>query len=160
MLVAMPRDGTHDAFDMLRNSHARLKERLDDLRQATAGPLDDERRATIDGVLGFFERAVARHEADEEASLFPRLSGMPELASICAALTEEHAVQAELAEALGYALDASDEDTLRRLAVDLAVSYERHILREEGEVFPAAEKLLDGDARAAMFEEMQRRRGR
>ncbi|MBM4357046.1 MAG: hemerythrin domain-containing protein [Deltaproteobacteria bacterium] len=156
----MPRDGSIDAFGMLRNSHRRLLERLEDLRTAASGPLDDERRATIDDVLGFLGRAVRRHEADEEASLFPRLAAHPEFAALAGQLTAEHATQAELAEALGYALDADDGDTLRRLADDLAASYVRHVEREERELFPAAERLLDDEARAAMLTEMDRRRGR
>jgi hemerythrin-like domain-containing protein len=160
MLASMPRDGSLDAFGMLRNSHRRLRERLDELREATSGPLDDERRAQIDDVLGFLGRAVARHEADEEASLFPRLASHPELVALAAKLTDEHGTQAELAEALGYALDADDVDTLRQLTADLIASYERHLEREERELFPAAERLLDAEARAAMLAEMDRRRGR
>ena len=71
-----------------------------------------------------------------------------------------YALQADLTEALGYAFDGHDDDTVRKLAEDLRASYERHIACEEEELFPAAEKLLDGEARAAMLEEMDRRRGR
>ena len=155
----MPRDQSIDAFGMLRNSHRRLRERLDELTRATMGPLNDEARAVVDDVLHFFGRAVARHAADEEATLFPRLAGEPSLAPICERLAKEHARQADLTEALGYAFDGHDDDTVRKLAEDLRGSYERHIACEE-ELFPAAEKLLDGEARTAMLEEMDRRRGR
>lgn len=160
MLRVMPRDADLDAFGMLRNSHRRLRERLGELRAASEAPLDAEARGTIDDVLGFFERAVARHEADEEASLFPRLAGVPELAVIAATLAEEHARQADLVEAVGYAFDAHDDETLRRLVGELVASYESHLTIEDERLFPEAERHLDADARAAMLAEMDRRRGR
>ena len=160
MLAPMPRDESVDAFGMLKNSHRRLRERLLELTQAVSGPIDDAARNTIDDVLNFFGRAVVRHEADEEATLFPRLVGDLSLAPICARLAKEHAVQAELSEGLGYAFDARDDDTLRRLANDLRASYERHLACEEDELFPAAELLLDAGERALMLAEMDQRRGR
>jgi hemerythrin-like domain-containing protein len=160
MLRPMPRDATTDAFGMLRNSHRRLAERLAELREAVAGPLDERARDTIDSVLGFFERAVARHEADEEATLFPRLARVPELAAMGAALAREHARQADLVESLGHAFDGRDDELLRRLAGELSESYAKHVALEEDELFPAAERLLDADTKAEMLAEMDRRRGR
>lgn len=145
---------------MLRNSHRKLRERLDELSAAVGGEVGERERDVVDGVLGFFERAVARHEADEEASLFPRLRGQAELEALCAALAEEHGKQAWLAEELGRALDAGDVATMRRVTDELVASYQHHLAREDDELFPAAERLLDEDARAEMLAEMDRRRGR
>jgi len=160
MLRPMPRDATTDAFGMLRNSHRRLAERLAELQAAVAGPLDERARDTIDSVLGFFERAVARHEADEETTLFPRLAGVPELAALGAMLAREHARQADLVLALGHAFDGGDHELLQQLAGELSDSYASHVALEEDELFPAAERLLDASTKAEMLAEMDRRRGR
>ena len=62
---------------MLERSHRRLEERLADLTRA-AGDIVRERAEAgaieqVDAVLDYLERSAARHETDEEESLFLRL---------------------------------------------------------------------------------------
>jgi hemerythrin-like domain-containing protein len=150
-----------DPFDQLLRSHRRLEERLDDLRRAAfdlGGPHDAEAQAFVDQTVEWMERSVRRHEQDEERSLFPRLTRIADLEPLVARLAEEHRAQermhAQLAEARG------DRSRTMELARLLGESYARHIRAEEDELFPAAKKLLDAAARAAMEAEMQSRRGR
>jgi hemerythrin-like domain-containing protein len=147
-------------FDMLLQSHRRLRERLADLQGAADRLPDPDALAIIDDVLGFFARAVARHERDEEQSLFPRLAPLPELAPLMTALTEEHREKERLAEELDMALAARDERAIREMVSALIVAHTRHIDREEAELFPAAERALGPDVQAEMLREMQARRGR
>src|SRR5262249_44865143 len=73
-----------DPFEMLLRSHRRLEERLDDLAAA-------KDREAVEEVAHFFGRAVVRHEADEEKSLFPRLEGCDApMQEIIETLTQEH----------------------------------------------------------------------
>jgi hypothetical protein len=163
----------HDAapvspFAMLRSSHRRLEERLADLEAAAEALRDPERAAdaiaACESVLGFFGRGVARHEEDEERSLFPRLAHLSPLAPVIAALHAEHEEQRLLAGDLGAIVEglAYDPDprALVGLTQSLRASYTRHLAREETELFPAAEALLSPDDLAAMLGEMDARRGR
>jgi hemerythrin-like domain-containing protein len=154
----MPAD---DPFDQLFRSHRRLEERLEDLRRAAfdlSGSHDVEAQRFIDETVEWMERSVRRHEEDEERSLFPRLAGNADLEPLVARLAEEHRAQermhAQLAEARG------DRSRTMEPARLLGESYARHIRAEEDELFPAARKLLDAAAQAAMQAEMQSRRGR
>src|SRR3954469_19594258 len=102
-------DKPEGPFAMLRSSHRRLEDRLLDL-EAAAEDIDDPELSpaaleACESVISFFGRQVARHEEDEERSLFPRLGGFPELASVLAALAEEHEEQRQLAMDLGAAVE-------------------------------------------------------
>jgi len=150
----------HGPFDMLLQSHRRLRERLADLEGAVSQLPDADALAIIDDVLGFLERAVARHERDEEESLFPRLAHLPELRPVMADLVAEHREKERLAGELELALQAKDERAIREMVSALLAAHIRHIDREEGELFPAAQKALAPDTQAEMLGEMQARRGR
>src|SRR5262249_44345391 len=96
-------------FAMLRSSHRRLEDRLLDL-EAAAVDIDDPEPSpaaieACESVISFFGRQVARHEEDEERSLFPRLQGFAELGPVLAALAEEHEHQRQLAMDLGAAVE-------------------------------------------------------
>lgn len=145
-----------DPFTMLHRSHERLRERLEDLSIA-AEQRDYE---GIDAVLGFFERSVARHEADEERSLFPRLARQRALEAIVATLKSQHEEQADLVQTLGFQLDARDDRGIEMTVKSLRASYEEHIAIEERDLFPAAIAALSAEEKAAMHAEMNERRGR
>jgi hemerythrin-like domain-containing protein len=148
-----------DPFEQLLRSHRRLEERLEDLRRAAfdlGSPHDAEARAFVDETLEWMERAVRRHEEDEERSLFPRLHA--DLAPLIARLSEEHRAQERLAATL--AETRGDRARTMEAARLLSESYARHIRAEEDELFPAARAQLDAAALAAMHAEMQSRRGR
>lgn len=154
-------------FTMLRSCHRRLEERLANLEEA-AQALSDPARvadalAACESVLAFFGRGVARHEEDEEHSLFPRLAHVSALAPVIAALNAEHEEQRLLAFDLGAIVESlaydPDPRALLSLTKSLRTSYARHLAREETELFPAAEKLLSPDDLADMLREMDTRRG-
>jgi hemerythrin-like domain-containing protein len=151
-----------DAFEQLLRSHRRLEERLADLPRAAAD-LAGERRADALAWLGetaaWMNRAVRRHEEDEERSLFPRLAGRPELDPLLVRLADEHrkqeALQARLARVAELPVDEVQE-----IVRALVESYRAHIDEEEQQLFPAARALLDEAALTAMQAEMDARRGR
>src|SRR5579884_1113299 len=140
-----------DPFAMLERSHRRLEERLADLETADEGIARD--------VAEFFDRAVRRHEDDEERSLFPRLSGHE---ALLAALSAEHRaherLHAELRDIIAHWDDKKSQ--LPDLVKRLRKAYDEHILREERELFPAARAVLVTAEQAAMLREMDERRGR
>jgi hemerythrin-like domain-containing protein len=120
-----------DPFEMLLRTHRRLEQRLTDLTRAA----DERDHQMIVDVLDYFERAITRHEADEEQSLFPRI---PQLQSVCEAITAEHAHHAALHKKLREAAENVDWEALRTLTGEIASAYAGHITREENELFPAA----------------------
>jgi len=150
-----------DPFDQLLRSHRRLEERLEGLTLAAADldtPKSAEAREYITETLAWIERAVRRHEEDEERSLFPRLAHLPELAAPIATLSGEHRHHEQLAAALGPAL--ADPAAARAIVSQLRDAYRAHIELEERTLFPAARAALDAAGRAALSAEMNARRGR
>ena len=143
-----------DPFEMLERCHRRLEETLDRLRTPT--------RQALDEALAFIDRALKRHEDDEEQSLFPRLVRVPQLAGLLDRLTVQHRDQAALVEELRAALAAAtpNEAALRDVVARLDASYREHITVEERELFPAAKAALDADDLGGMAAEMESRRGR
>ena len=143
-----------DPFEMLERCHRRLEETLDRLRTPS--------RQALDEALDFVDRAVRRHEDDEEQSLFPRLSRVPQLAGLLDRLTIQHRDQTALVEELRAQLGAAkpDEARLRDVVERLDAAYRQHINIEERELFPAAKAALDADDLGGMASEMEARRGR
>jgi hemerythrin superfamily protein len=141
-----------DPFEMLLRCHRRLEERLEDLAAA-------KDRQAVEDVLHFFGRAIVRHEADEEASLFPRLKNCDD---IIAALTAEHRAQAKLHDELRAIAHGwpQTQSRLPDLVSRLRAAYGAHAEREEKELFPAARQQLGEAELAAMLREMDQRRGR
>ena len=145
-----------DPFEMLERCHRRLEETLATL----LGPSPS--RQALDEALAFIDRAVKRHEDDEEQSLFPRLSRVPQLAGLLDRLTIQHRDQTALVEELRAQLGAAkpDEARLRDVVERLDAAYRQHINIEERELFPAAKAALDADDLGGMASEMEARRGR
>jgi hemerythrin-like domain-containing protein len=139
-----------DPIDQFERSHRKLEERMAELARS---PFDPKARTDF---IGFLERSVRRHEDDEEASLFPRLAHMTELAQTIAMLREEHRAEGDLQRAL---CDAKDEPTATRALDVLRAAYARHITLEESVLFPAARGALDEGVLRAILDEMQARRG-
>src|SRR5437868_3485268 len=111
-----------DPFEMLERCHRRLEEELQALVMEPA-------RDVADRVLEFLDRAVKRHELDEEQSLFPRL---PSLAPLLAELETQHRQQQKMIDDLRA---AEDEKAIQVLALALQAAYARHIAVEERELF-------------------------
>jgi hemerythrin-like domain-containing protein len=143
-----------DPFEMLERCHRRLEETLETLRTPT--------RQALDEALAFIDRAVRRHEDDEEQSLFPRLSRVPQLAGLLDRLTVQHRDQTALIDELRAQLAAAtpDDAQLRDVVARLDAAYRQHINIEERELFPAAKAALDADDLGGMASEMDARRGR
>jgi hemerythrin-like domain-containing protein len=127
-----------DPFEMLERCHRRLEETLETLRTPT------------------------RQALDEEQSLFPRLSRVPQLAGLLDRLTVQHRDQTALIDELRAQLAAAtpDDAQLRDVVARLDAAYRQHINIEERELFPAAKAALDADDLGGMASEMDARRGR
>jgi hemerythrin-like domain-containing protein len=143
-----------DPFEMLERCHRRLEETLDILRTPS--------RQALDEALAFIDRALKRHEDDEEQSLFPRLSRVPQLAGLLDRLTVQHRDQAALVDELRALMAAAqpDEARLGDVVARLDAAYRTHIAVEERELFPAARAAFDADDLGGMAAEMEQRRGR
>ena len=151
-----------DPFEQLTRSHRRLEERLAELADAAFA---DDPYDVVRDVAGFFSRAVARHEADEEESLFPRLVSVPALVPLMTKLGAEHREHEILHRRLGAVLRSIEEGELpsaelRDLALALSNAYRTHLEEEEKVLFPAAREALGADALGDIAREMEdRRRG-
>jgi len=168
----MRRKDRADPFAMLERSHERLQEHMAILLTSASvlneNPGDAQALAETIEVSEFIERAVTRHEQDEEQSLFPRLRGLPKLATMLASLDVEHRAHEklhaqlhEIAQACHRGpLNIAAVDELSDLAVTLSQLYARHIEVEELELFPAARAALTPAEAAEVAAEMQARRGR
>jgi len=161
--------GYDQPLEMLASCHERMRARLDTLarlvdhlrvRGRDAAAVDAAR-----SVLRYFDEAAPHHHADEEQSLFPRLSAANPEASgpLIAAIEADHAGLAAtwlrvrpglaaIAEERGAALDADAVAALR-------AGYHAHIDLEERELIPLAASTLDSAALAEIAAEMAARRG-
>lgn len=171
-LAAAPAATFEQPFDMLAACHERVDRMLALLRRlrdhmAKHGADADARKAAQD-VMRYFDQAAPQHHRDEELHVFPPLlaQGDPETMALVRRLQQDH-LQMEsrwgkAREALA-AIAAGELDALapqHESTLDLfAEIYAGHIEAEEQLAYPAAEKLLDPAAIAAMGEEMMRRRG-
>src|SRR5206468_857152 len=98
--------------------HRRLEETLEMLRTPT--------RQSLDEALAFIDRAVRRHEDDEEQSLFPRLSRVPQLAGLLDRLTVQHRDQAAIVDELRAQLAAPAPDGERKCGAHQHQSVEKN----------------------------------
>jgi len=159
-----------DGLEMMERSHRRLEERVVDLQRAAEAIVRERSDTTdleqVDSVLAFLEKSAARHESDEEESLFPRLRRHGELVPLMSDLEHEHDQHRQLVAQLralrsGWAPggpDAGDGAALAISANELARAYRAHIEREERELMPFARDRLTADERAQVGLEMERRR--
>jgi hemerythrin-like domain-containing protein len=144
---------------MLARSHERLLEEADGLCAALArsAPLDE-----IASAVSFFEHQGVRHERDEEESLFPRLRDRV-ASSLFDELTRQHRAHESMCARLRELVERDAPEraaSLAEVAESLRQSYRDHIALEEAALLPAAASLLGADELAAIYEEMQARRGR
>jgi len=120
-------------------------------------------------LLGYFERALPLHVADEDDSLRPRLLALPDDAVLAAAVTRMHdehgPIEALLAEAIPAwrrllgdpRLLGDHRDVLAAAARELEHTLAAHLAAEEAVVFPALTRLED-EAAVAIRREMRQRR--
>jgi hemerythrin-like domain-containing protein len=119
--------------------------------------------------LRYFREAAPKHTADEEESLFPRLSEVAEAGTAMRALEADHADAAPrhaLVDRIGEQWIAEQRigpealGELRSAVAELAAMYRRHIEVEDQQLFPLAQRVLTRDQKRQVGEEMARRRQR
>ena len=168
--------GFAEPLGLLSDCHRRIEHFLQVLAivaaDAAGGPLTAEYRKALEGALRYFAVAAPKHTADEEVSLFPRLrdSADPTAAQALAALdalerdhdeAEEHhkAVDELVTRWLAHDhLPPEGAAELRERLTRLQALYARHIAIEDGEVFPAAARVLDAAQLGQIGGEMAARR--
>jgi len=171
-LVVSPAAGFEQPFEMMEACHERMQRTLRLLERlrahVTRRGADEQARQAARDVMRYFDMAAPQHHRDEELHVFPArvAHGDPTLLALVDRLRQDH-LQMEarwgkvraaldlLARAESQVIsapDAAEIDAFTRL-------YEGHVEAEEQLAYPAAAALLDDAARAAMGEEMRRRRG-
>jgi len=164
-----------DPTGLLSDCHRRIEMFLRVLEAVASvidRPMTEETRAALDPALRYFREAVPQHTADEEESLFPRLRQM-HLPDIEAAiqrlepLEHDHLLAGSLhavVEELGQlylatkSLEPTGVEVFRNAIASLVSIYKQHISIEDELVFPLAARLLSGNDKAAMADEMAARR--
>ena len=135
-------------------------------------PSTEETKHALQSALRYFAEAAPKHTADEEESLFPRLRRLhdPEVEPAFSRLDRleaDHRWAEPLhleVERLGMQylsighLSATEIDRFRSCIAKLADMYEEHISAEDQLIFPLAAKLLSPNEKAAIAQEMARRR--
>ena len=115
-------------IDGLIDEHRELMTIMATLRRAMGQP-DSE----VDGLLNQVEMALAHHTEREEAGLFHRLREVDVAPEYMGLFEHDH----------GHLIDLIESARHDRHSVDdLLKSLEAHMVREETDMFPAAEQLL------------------
>ena len=180
-LGAQPLAGFAEPLTMLSDCHRRVERFLDGLltvaEEGQGQPLTADQREALDLGLRYFAGMGAKHNADEEDSLFPRLRAAidaaddpvgRELLQGMARLESQH-VEADAAHdeirQFGHRwmadgeLPPADAQRMIVLLQELRETYREHIRYEDEEVFPYAANFLGAEDLAAIGQEMAARRG-
>lgn len=157
-----------DVVGRLAACHMRIRSYMIEAQALAEGDGEPERRRTsARAVLHFFREALPLHEADEDASIAPRLydrSG--KLTPAALDRMDEHGAIDEAIDVLAEDWErwahepmapAPHIEAHRALLADLAAVMERHLLAEERAMFPAI-ALLDPEIRCEIVREMEDRR--
>lgn len=164
-LFAPPKPSTLDQpLDHLMACHRRIEQRLAAMERAAAG-FDTRREEAIEAFASafrFLDSSGVLHTADEEESLFPRLSPLlgPEGQTYLADLERDHATAHALYQQLKAALaDANPtRGAVEPLAARLVSLYRRHIASEDDVLQTYAVRHLAPEQLQAIALEMKRRR--
>jgi len=172
-----PDHGFDEPLGLLSDCHRRIEQFLHVLvrvdQEACGGALVPEYRRQLEVAREYFEKAAPKHTADEEDSLFPRLTAAdhPEarrVLDLMQRLEQDHDVADRHHAAVdGFVrrwlehdrLDEGDAAALREHLTALQALYRAHIAVEDGELFPAAARVLDASALREIGREMAARRG-
>ena len=165
--------GFEDPLGMLQDCHRRIERFLailcDVATRAHARSLNDEEAAAFRAALSYFREGGRRHTADEEESLFPRIRSVAPAGTLDPLnhLEREHREADQLHDDIDRlysewlsagALDTADQQSMLEKTQRLRALYSEHIHTEEATVFPAAARLLDRAALAAIGTEFRVRR--
>lgn len=171
-LLSTPAAGFGQPFQMLEACHERVHRMLallGRLREHLRGHgADTQAQQAASDVMRYFDQAAPQHHQDEELHVFPPLlaQGDPDTVRVVTRLRQDHRhmesnwqgareVLARVAQGGVERLSDHEEATLDAFAV----LYDDHIRAEEEIAYPQAQALIDAPGRAAMGEEMMRRRG-
>ena len=167
-----PAPSFDEPLEMLAACHERIEDTLATLerlaRHLESAGNDAEARAAAQAVLRYFDRASPQHHQDEEEDLFPALlESMAGSDAVCIreltdALAADHrrlqAAWAKLREPLvAVAEGRSSELPAAEVEAFVALN-ESHGAREDAELLPMAERLLDDAALARIGDAMRHRR--
>lgn len=168
-----PAAGFEVPLEMLAACHGRVQAQCATLQRllphVAAHGADQPAREAATAVMRYFDTAAVHHHADEETDLFPALiEAMAGSDAVCIrALTQTLATEHRLLEAqwqrlrAALALLAAGDATALAPALvqDFNALYAGHIAREEAELLPMAERLLDDATLDRVGLAMRRRRG-
>lgn len=168
-----PAVGTEAPLEMLAACHQRVHRQCATLQRLVphlaAHGSDADARSAASAVMRYFDTSARDHHADEEVDLFPALiESMAGSDAVCLreltqSLTHDHRQLEQRWAALRAVLAQVAAGTGVRLAADdvqaFVGAYAQHIEREEAELLPMAERLLDGAALARIGAAMRARRG-
>jgi hemerythrin-like domain-containing protein len=171
MQISAPLADFDHPLDMLNACHDRIEDRLRVLERLVdhvgAGGVDEEARQAAANVMRYFDTAGEHHHEDEEQNLFPALRKRAAQDEALMALLDRLAADHESMRAAWVLLRArlcelTDGDPAaldRELVGWFNALYRSHILLEERELLPAAERLLEPLDQARLGEAMAHRRG-
>lgn len=169
-----PGAGFEAPFEMLSACHDRVERMLRLLGKVrdhvkTHGA-DQQARDAARDVMRYFDQAGLHHHEDEERHVFPPLLAQrdPAVVAVVIRLQQDHREMAVMWALVRAALTAlveagegwpgfSAEDQQRFDAYDAL--YRRHLVDENGVVYPAARPLIRGEPLLAMSADMMARRG-
>jgi hemerythrin-like domain-containing protein len=165
--------GFDEPLGLLNDCHRRIEHFLGVLiavsQRAAGRSLDERERAAATSALEYFATAAPRHTADEEESLFPRLlaSGDRDVTTLMERLGDDHDRADEHHRGVDRLMrrwldarrlsDTEHRELVNRLA-SLKDMYDAHIAAEDGQLFPAAARILPADDLRAIGREMAARR--
>ena len=168
-----PAAGPEAPLEMLAACHTRVEKQCQTLErlQAHLGVHGSDAAAqeAAHAVLRYFNSAARHHHEDEEEDLFPALlEAMAGSDAVCIrelteALEAEHRVLENRWACMRTPLQAVVRGQPVALAAqevdEFVTGYRTHILREDTELLPMAQRLLGSEALAQMGQAMRERRG-
>ena len=168
-----PAAGPEAPLDMLAACHTRVEKQCRTLERLQVHlhqhGSDAPAQEAADAVLRSFNSAAKHHHEDEEEDLFPALlESMAGSDAVCIrelieALEDEHRALESSWARMRTPLMAVAQGQAALLTTqevgDFVNAYRTHILREDTELLPMAERLLGSDALARMGQAMRERRG-
>jgi len=171
-LLSGPAPGFEEPFAMLEACHERVERMLTLLGRlrehlATHGCDASAREAARD-VMRYFDQAAPQHHRDEELHVFPPLIAQADhaIVAVVRRLQQDHLLMESRWQQARQVLAGIQAGDLQSLSAEddaaldgFASLYDAHIKAEEERAYPAAAALLDPPGKAAMSEEMMRRRG-
>lgn len=122
-----------DAFELLKNDHAKVSTLLDKSEAATDA-------TTRQQLFAQLKQELDIHAHIEETILYPALKGAQETSDITEEAYEEHQEVKDLLAELEAT--PADSEEWADLLLELKENVEHHVEEEEGEMFPKARTVL------------------